>query len=154
MSHAKTIISLFTVLLLASTIFATDCKKDDQCATCDSGSGKCLKCWPYYALIGGHCHQVSGGVANCEVYYDDDQNKCSICKSGFQNYVDDGSCVATANLSVVGDREDLSVGCKMNCRTCKVMAWDVPVTKTISTRCLLCKTSYAGIKGNGSDDCA
>jgi hypothetical protein len=106
MSHAKTIISLFTVLLLASTIFAANCQKNDQCATCDSGSGKCLKCWPYYALIGGQCHQVSGGVPNCEVYYDDDQYKCAICKEGYHNYVDNGSCVIKANLNVGGTVDD------------------------------------------------
>jgi hypothetical protein len=33
------------------------------------------------------------------------------------------------------------------------MAWDVLIPTTKSTRCLLCKTNYAGIKGNGSDLC-
>jgi hypothetical protein len=119
MSHAKTIISLFTVLLLASTIFAANCQKNDQCATCDSGSGKCLKCWPYYALIGGQCHQVSGGVANCEVYYDDDQYKCAICKEGYHNYVDNGSCVIAEYLKDGAANPAIkTVECDSSCRTC------------------------------------
>ena len=135
MSHAKTLISLFTVLLLASTIFAADCVAGDQCATCDSGSGKCLKCWPYYALIGGACHQTSGGVANCEVYYDDDTSKCAICKSGFQNYVDDGSCVTAANLSA---GLSVPITCGAECRTCKLTSYDILGASSLMTRCLLC----------------
>ena len=152
MSHAKTLISLFTVLLLATTIFAADCVAGDQCATCDSGSGKCLKCWPYYALIGGACHQTSGGVANCEVYYDDDTSKCAICKSGFQNYVDDGSCVTAANLSVAGVAKSVTTFCGANCRTCKLTSYDISSTSTM-TRCLLCNTGFASLKGNGSATC-
>jgi hypothetical protein len=155
MSNPKTILSLFTVLLLATTIFATDCAADDQCATCDSGSGKCLKCWPYYALIGGACHQPSGGVPNCEVYYDNDTDKCAICKSGLQNYVDDGSCVPVAILNDSGTTTGGVNFCGSNCRTCKLLSWDVTtIPLNWYTRCLLCKEGFASLKGNGSETCS
>lgn len=149
----KPLLAILVVQCLLSDIMAADCIKDDKCATCDSQTGNCIRCWSNYSLVGNKCAMDVGAVANCETYYRDNKDKCAICKPGFTNKWDDSTCATSFTVNNGGISSTVTVSCNTNCRTCKLQAYDTDAAAA-NLPCLVCNYGYAAIKKGGSSTCA
>jgi len=154
MALTKITICLFTVLLLVNNTLAIDCKAADNCATCNSQVGKCIKCSPNHALQNGRCTQPSNGVQNCETYYNNDVNKCVICKPGFQNNYDDTACGISFTLDQQTVISAWTAVCGTDCRTCRVSSYEITAGSSDESKCLVCITGAGAEKKGGGKKCS
>ena len=150
----KFLLIVMVLQCFVGNIYTLDCAADSKCATCDSQTGQCTRCWSSYALTGNVCIYDAGAVANCETYYTNNKDKCAICKPGFSNRWDDGECAVSYSVlyeGVVTSKTTIFSG--NNCRTVKVIQYDTNLAST-TVSCLVCANGFSALKKGGGSTCA